>query len=75
MMIGTKFFISVLLVSLLFVPTVFAGFFGRTSAVATQAIVAKPRGVNYHRLHESLSIGDNPNEDIRANVFLNMEGL
>lgn len=29
----------------------------------------------YHPLHDLLAIGDNPSEDIRANIFLNMEGL
>jgi hypothetical protein len=27
------------------------------------------------RLHSMLQIGSNPNEDIRTNVLLNMEGL
>jgi len=30
---------------------------------------------NYRRLHELLSIGDDPNEDIRTNILLNMEGI
>lgn len=34
------------------------------------------RNVNYHRLlHEALAIGDDPTEDIRTNILLNMEGL
>ena len=40
------------------------------------AAIAQPRGSgSYHRLHEVLGIGDNHNEDIRANIILNMEGL
>jgi hypothetical protein len=30
---------------------------------------------NYHRLHDLLSIGNDPNQDIRTNVLLNMEGI
>ena len=33
------------------------------------------KNVNYHRLHDLLSIGDDPSEDIFANVALNMEGI
>ena len=52
-------------------PQVEAGrlFFGRSSAIA------QPPRNTYHRLHDVLGIGNDPNEDIRANVILNMEGL
>ena len=33
-------------------------------------------GINhFRRLHDILAIGDDPNEDIRTNILLNMEGI
>jgi hypothetical protein len=37
--------------------------------------VVDTRGRSYRRLHEILSIGDDPSQDIRTNILLNMEGL
>ena len=37
--------------------------------------VPPPRNRNYHRLHDVLAINDDPNEDIRTNILLNMEGI
>lgn len=33
------------------------------------------RNADIRRLQEELSIGDDPNEDIRTNILLNMEGI
>lgn len=30
---------------------------------------------NIHKLHKALHIGDDPTEDIRTNIMLNMEGI
>jgi hypothetical protein len=39
------------------------------------AAIHRKGNFGYHRLHEVLKIGNNPNEDIRANIFMNMEGF
>lgn len=50
-----------------------------TEVVARRAVRNSLMQLNarsaYHPLHDLLAIGDNPSEDIRANIFLNMEGL
>lgn len=38
-------------------------------------LILNRRGSGYHPMHDELRIGNNPNEDIRANILLNMEGL
>lgn len=35
----------------------------------------RPPANTVQRLHEVLAISDDPNEDIRTNVLLNMEGI
>lgn len=42
---------------------------------SSSLFVPGSRHNDYRRLHELLSIGDNPNEDIRTNILLNMEGI
>jgi hypothetical protein len=39
------------------------------------AVQSLPSSNSVQRLHEILCIGSNPNEDIRTNVLLNMEGI
>jgi len=47
----------------------------RRDANARFGTVVDTRARSYRRLHEILSIGDDPSEDIRTNILLNMEGL
>lgn len=42
---------------------------------STHFAAAVRNPANYHRLHQKLSIGDDPREDIRTNILLNMEGI
>lgn len=49
--------------------------FREASAPKNFGTVVDTRARSYRRLHEILSIGDDPNEDIRTNILLNMEGL
>lgn len=44
-------------------------------AVRWNAIQRSPPPNRVRRLHEILSIGSDPNEDIRTNVLLNMAGV
>jgi hypothetical protein len=49
-------------------------------SVSTEGAVVQISPVAYkryasHPLHDLLAIGDDPNQDIRANILLNMEGI
>lgn len=44
-----------------------------TASEAKRGAQLKPSG--FHPLHQALKIGNDPNQDIRANILLNMEGL
>jgi hypothetical protein len=67
--------LALLLASFLSIQSVAGARFRDVHGGAKFGTVVDTRGRSYRRLHEILSIGDDPSQDIRTNILLNMEGL
>jgi hypothetical protein len=67
---GSTFALLVLLLlSIVFAPVV------KARAGRGRFLESGERVDNIHKLHKALHIGDDPTEDIRTNIMLNMEGI